>query len=226
MYGQRQSSGVTFLFPIFAIALVAVVCWYLFLRSTGDAGHGVIRPGPLDTPSKAQPMLLRQLQLGDEFSQSAQESRSTTRSELTRGAPRPAAAAVRAGWIAGAQAAYYQTSGPIEVWSGAQMFTTPQQAEAYEPELVSRWEAKYRGHQQVAPAGTPGDDPRIVLGRRVDPRYLAAYPDRGRRVVVLTWRHDAILAWVVVSAQPSDGPGDLAGTLAKDQDGNIAFALR
>jgi hypothetical protein len=226
MYGQRQSSGVSFLWPILAIAVIAVVCWYAFVRSTGDTGHGVIRPGPLDTPSKAQPMLIRSLQLGDEFSQSAEESRSTTRRELTRGAAPSAAAAVRAGWIAGAQAAYYQTSGPIEVWSGAELFTTAQQAAAYEPELVSRWAAKYRGHQQVAPAGTPGDDPRIVLGRRVDPRYLAAYPDKARRVVVLTWTHDTVLAWVAVSAQASDGPGDLAGTLAKDQDGNIAFALR
>jgi hypothetical protein len=225
MYGEQRSPGVTWLWPIVVLAVVLACGWYVFMRPSGSAGHNVSIPGPLDVPSKASPMLLRPNQLGDEFSQSADGSRPTTRRELVRGAPPAAVAAVHSGWVAGARAQFYQPNATIQVWSGAELFTTDGQSAAYEPELVSRLEQQFRGTAQAAPSRSPGEGARLVIGRWTDPRYSTTYDSR-RRVTAVVWRHGAVLAYVVVAARTVDGPGPLAAKLAGEQDQNITFALR
>jgi hypothetical protein len=225
MYGERRSSGISWLWPVIALALILAFCWYAFMRPSGSAGHGVVVPGPLDEPSKAEPMLLRQSQLGDEFSQSADGSRPTTRRELARGASPAAAAAVRSGWIAGARAQFYQPNATVQVWSDAELFTTPAQAAAYAPVAIARLERQFRGAQQSAPPSAPGEGSILVIGRWIDPRYSSTYDSR-RRVTALVWRHGAVLAYIVVAAPTADGPGPLAAKLADDQDQNITMALR
>jgi hypothetical protein len=208
------------LMPGLLVAAAVFAAWWLFIRPHHQAPVTQQGPGVLDTPSSARPYLLQASQVGPEYDQLADATRSTTSTGIRKDEPAAGLAVIRSSWKGGARAGWYQVHGSMTVSSRAELFTTSALqpvAATIRGELIRL----YHGHRASPPSQVPGTNGWFLTGTTVSP--IISPFDPHRRVAVYGWQHGDVLAVIVVTGLARDDVPSAAVKLARAQDSNIRF---
>ena len=120
----QSDSLLSKLMPGLLVAAAVFAAWWMFIKPHHHAPVPQQGPGVLDTPSSARPYLLQASQVGPEYDQLADATRSTTSTGIRAGEPPAGLALINSSWKGGARAGWYQVHGAMTVDSRAELFST------------------------------------------------------------------------------------------------------
>ena len=216
----ESDSLISRLMPGLLVAVAVFAAWWLFIKPHHHAAVPQQGPGVLDAPSSARPYLLQPSQIGPEYDQLADATRSTTSTEIRTGERKAGLALIRSSWKGGARAGWYQVHGTITVSSRAEMFTSSALgpvSDTFRHQMLKL----YHGHPATPPGQVPGTNGWFITGTTISPIISPYNPHR--QVAVYCWQHGDVLAMVVVTGLAHDDVPSAAVKLAQAQDSNIRF---